>query len=564
MKKIKDFFYYPIQKEFPHFCTFLFLILFSNVLFFGCSIENKYFKFIKESPVLTLSLAVCFSYLMVAILSIIRYMRHPFLTKIFLIANYIFLLILTLFESVTTLIFGKPICADIFETFFTTNSKETAEFIDTYINQLPLPLAAFFTILLLALMLRLFIQKILQKHQVSYYIATIFFIMMIPALINSTDNIILYLKIGKVKRNCYKNVNITRLAGSFYTLKKLSDETRDFELRSHPEKIQYISSDIQCSNIVVIIGEAFSKYHSSLYSYPKKTNPKLNELRHHNNLYTYNDVISPYDFTSSVLKAIYNINKHDSGNILPPFPSILRGAGYKTYYLDNQKDFMYQERFQPIWSNMYDIRNPNKFEYDKDLIDTIDIQKSESSLYVIKLDGQHITYAKRYTKDFSNFTPEDYPKANNRQQAEILAHYDNATLYNDSVIYDTIQKFADLEAVVIYFSDHGEEIYDYRNYVGHGGLSENSKEIKYLIEIPFMIWFSDTYKENHPDKAEQIKNAVDRPYITSDLTHLIMDISGVKAKGYDPTRSVINDQFDSSHNRIIIGYINYDLWKAQH
>lgn len=215
--------------------------------------------------------------------------------------------------------------------------------------------------------------------------------------------------------------------------------------------------------------------------------------------------------------------------------------------------------YQIIWDNMYDTRNENKIHDDMDLINIMDINKSEPSLYVIKLEGQHYTYANRYPESFARFKKDDYPEVSNSQHAETIAQYDNATLYNDFVIYNVIQKFLDKEAVVLYFSDHGEEIYDYRNFMGHGvGMLEKSKHIKYQIEIPFMIWVSDLYKENHPDTVEQIKNAVDRPYNTGDLVHLIMDISGVKAEGYDPTRSVINDQFDSTRDRIVHGFINYD------
>lgn len=331
----------------------------------------------------------------------------------------------------------------------------------------------------------------------------------------------------------------------------------DFKLRSRPETIQYVSKEIQCSNIVVIIGESYSKYHSSLYSYPKTTNPKLGELAQ-SNLYVYNDVISLYDETSAVLKSIYTIMKYKNGKITPPpFPSVLRGAGYKTHLFD-QRDIWNGEGDKVIWENMYDTRSPTKFPDDMDLINSIDISKTEPSLYVIKLQGQHYTYANRYPESYAHFKKEDYPDVSDKQHAEIMAHYDNATLYNDYVVYSVIRKFMDLEAVVLYFSDHGEEIYDYRNFMGHGGISEKTKEIKYQIEIPFMIWVSDRYKENHPHEVEQIRNAVNRPYNTGDLTYLIMDLSGVKAVGYDPTRSVINDQFDSTHDRIVLGFINYD------
>ena len=41
-----------------------------------------------------------------------------------------------------------------------------------------------------------------------------------------------------------------------------------------------------------------------------------------------------------------------------------------------------------------------------------------------------------------------------------MAHYDNATRWNDEVINRILRNFANEDAVVVYFSDHGEEVYD--------------------------------------------------------------------------------------------------------
>ena len=181
----------------------------------------------------------------------------------------------------------------------------------------------------------------------------------------------------------------------------------DFKLRSRPETVQYLSKEIQCSNVVVIIGESFSKYHSSLYSYPKATNLKLGELAQ-SNLYVYNDVISLYDETSSVLKSIYTIIKYKNGMITPPpFLSVLRGAGY----LEWGKNSV-------IWKNMYDTRNQSKFPDDMDLINTIDVSKTEPSLYVVRLLGQHFVYANRYPESYAYFKKDDYPEVSNKQHAE--------------------------------------------------------------------------------------------------------------------------------------------------
>lgn len=552
MGKIITGFCAPIQREFPHFCALLFLILFSNSLFFIRPEKIHIFNFVKECLVVSPSFAVLFVYSILLLLGFIRRSKHPLYPKIFLISSYALFLILILFESFTVFVFGKHIRIDVLEVMSNTNNEETGEFIDTYLSQLPLPLIVF----LVALILGLFIWKGIQKYKVPDKLAFAFAIAMIPALGVLAINANYYARTGTVKGS-YRSTSVTRLIGACVLLKKSQHQMDDFKLRSRPETIQYVSKEIQCSNIVVIIGESYSKYHSSLYSYPKTTNPKLGELAQ-SNLYVYNDVISLYDETSAVLKSIYTIMKYKNGKITPPpFPSVLRGAGYKTHLFD-QRDIWNGEGDKVIWENMYDTRSPTKFPDDMDLINSIDISKTEPSLYVIKLQGQHYTYANRYPESYAHFKKEDYPDVSDKQHAEIMAHYDNATLYNDYVVYSVIRKFMDLEAVVLYFSDHGEEIYDYRNFMGHGGISEKTKEIKYQIEIPFMIWVSDRYKENHPHEVEQIRNAVNRPYNTGDLTYLIMDLSGVKAVGYDPTRSVINDQFDSTHDRIVLGFINYD------
>ena len=61
-----------------------------------------------------------------------------------------------------------------------------------------------------------------------------------------------------------------------------------------------------------------------------------------------------------------------------------------------------------------------------------------------------------------------------------------------NVVNEIINKFKDENAAVIYFSNHGEEIYEERDYMGHGG---TTPYLKYQVEIPFMIWMSQSYKD---------------------------------------------------------------------
>lgn len=76
-----------------------------------------------------------------------------------------------------------------------------------------------------------------------------------------------------------------------------------------------------------------------------------------------------------------------------------------------------------------------------------------------------------------------------RKKKKEIADYDNATRYNDYVLMQIINRFRNQNTVLLYFSDHGEEVYDYRDHKGRD-LSSNTisyNYLKYQHEIPFMI-----------------------------------------------------------------------------
>ena len=67
-------------------------------------------------------------------------------------------------------------------------------------------------------------------------------------------------------------------------------------------------------------------------------------------------------------------------------------------------------------------------------------------------------------------------------------------LYNDYVIYSKIQQFKDKDAIVIYLSDHGEELFETnKDFFGHGVTS--NPEI--VLNVPFMIHITSIFKELH-------------------------------------------------------------------
>ena len=101
---------------------------------------------------------------------------------------------------------------------------------------------------------------------------------------------------------------------------------------------------------------------------------------------------------------------------------------------------------------------------------------------------------------------------------------------------------------MIYFSDHGEEVYDdpERNYFGHDEIRGST----YMIEVPFVFWMSDAFKHDYPQLVQRIEGAADRPYMTDDLIHTLLDILDISTPEYQPSLSLINKEFNASRKRI--------------
>jgi heptose-I-phosphate ethanolaminephosphotransferase len=178
--------------------------------------------------------------------------------------------------------------------------------------------------------------------------------------------------------------------------------------------------------------------------------------------------------------------------------------------------------------------------------------------------GSHIEYRARYPKTQARFTPQMYnrPELNARQK-QILSQYDNSLLYNDSIVAAVTQMFADKDAVVIYMPDHGEEIFDSKPYV-NGRL--HGANIDYRLacnemEIPFWIWGSPQYRENHPYGWLAIQNARNRPMMTDALPHLLMYLGGISTPLYREELNVISPEYDEKRPRILKNEVDYNTLK---
>lgn len=364
-----------------------------------------------------------------------------------------------------------------------------------------------------------------------------------------------------------------RLAHSAHFLSIARQETENLILKLQTFKVD--SCAATCPNIVVVIGESYNKHHASLYGYALETTPLLSTMAQNGSLMVFTDVISPWNVTSHCFKSF--LSTHSAGTpgtwadgIL--IPTIFRRAGYKVAFATNQfyksaaqgsidfngSFFLNDERMDTL---CFDFRNPFRSRSEAEITHLLKrYQPALNNLYLIHLYGQHMEYERRYPMSHKIFTKEHIQRPDlTEQQREIVAHYDNATRYNDEVVTRIFSYFKDQDAIVIYFSDHGEEVYDgdSRMYGRNHTPTPTAAILHAEYDVPFMIWTTKTFRQQRPELVRRIKAAVDRPFSHDDLPHVLMGLAGIATSHYDPTRDLLSDRFQP-HTRWVKQTVDYD------
>jgi heptose-I-phosphate ethanolaminephosphotransferase len=336
--------------------------------------------------------------------------------------------------------------------------------------------------------------------------------------------------------------------------------------------------------ILLLIGESYNKYHSPLYdSKARQTTPNLCRLHEQNNLIIYDDAISPYNVTSKTFRHMFSTYYPGCGRQWVDctlFPAVFRKAGYRVWFVtnqfageDNNKDhhghaggtiFNQAELRKLQFSDM----NTEATRHDMELLEQLpdaDTLAAQPSLLIFHMIGQHEDYRERYPAEYDYFTADSinnpYTDARGRQ---IVAEYDNATLYNDAVVGALLEKYSNQDVVAIYFADHGEEIYDWRNSCYRTNSDMMTPEIaQYQYEIPLLFYVSDTYKMNHPELIEEIQNSRHKPFIATLLPFMLFHLAGIDHADYNPSLDILSPLYDESRPRIIRDDVYYDEIKQK-
>ena len=340
-----------------------------------------------------------------------------------------------------------------------------------------------------------------------------------------------------------------------------------------------VTSAADTMDLVLVIGESYNKRRSSLYGYQLDTSPLMRAERDKGLLTVFTDAISPYNLTSVSIKNMLSLNSLSRGqqwHQYPIWPAVMHRAGWQVDLWDNQRSYGPSEihsvslmsfLFAPdMVKHVYHHVNDEAFDHDGELIEDYYRKSAPTgrNLVIFHLMGQHSNYELRYphTADWEVWTTADLPAAAapymDESRRQVMLHYARATRYNDHVLASILDHYRDRNAVVVMLSDHGEEVYDYRDFIVRDhDPNKTALMVRYENDIPLLVWCSPVYKSRHPGRAAAIAAASSRRFMSDSLGQLMLWLGQVTSPWNDSTLNVVSPAY-SPGRRLIYDGIDYD------
>ncbi|WQV20896.1 phosphoethanolamine transferase [Helicobacter pylori] len=463
-------------------------------------------------------------------------------------------IIFSVAEIFTLFMFKMPFSKGLIDTLLATNSSETMAFIKSYKNYL-----FYYALILIALLITI---KIIRfRALVPGVIAGVLGLSVLT--IGSVRNIKPLTNNDAILKRSLFSLSLAR--GFYSAYLSLTDRQQAIKFYSFLNNLylpsDYLSSTGDVPNVVLVIGESASRNFMQLYGYSVPNNPLLSQLanereRESSNLFVFSDTISKEAHTSDVFESLLNYSDAETNKPWYHYHNmidIFKRSHYETFWLEKQ---IVDE--WGITQNLVSNRSKNRYyilgnygAYDEELVKfyskNVQPQLKSKNFIVFHLIGSHSWYADRFPKSFAKFKPSDLSfsnlRASNDRDKQIVADYVNSLYYNDFVLNGIFNLFKDKDAIVFYLSDHAQDVFESGPTYGHSCSKAG-------LEIPFMIYVSDIFKEKHPEKVELIKNALNKPFMSDDLIHSLLPLVGIHTKDEVESKNLFSPQFDAQRKRI--------------
>ncbi len=300
--------------------------------------------------------------------------------------------------------------------------------------------------------------------------------------------------------------------------------------------------------LVVVVGETVRAANWGLNGYDRQTTPQLAQR----DVINYTNVSSCGTSTAVSVPCMFSplghedydesyIDSHES------LLDVLQHAGVNVLWLDNQsgcKGVCAGVASDSIGADDYPVLCQDERCLDGALAKELErrVARSQGDTVIVlhELGNHGPSYYRRYPQAFRHFTPTcDSGDLSQCSQQQIVNSYDNAILYNDSVLSEIIdflaqqQRFA---ASMVYLSDHGESLGEHGLYL-HG--------LPYAIapdeqtRVPMFWWLSKAMQQRSGIETDCLASHTEQPHSQANLFHSALGIMGVTTQIYRPKFDII-------------------------
>ena len=310
---------------------------------------------------------------------------------------------------------------------------------------------------------------------------------------------------------------------------------------------------------IFAIGESLRYNNVSLNKkYHRSTTPRL-EARE-NNIMIFDDYYSQACLTMFSVPQLVTRATPDNfelnyaeRSIIEPF----RECGFKVFTMVCNNLLSYEKYLSDGVDSLIIVPNVVKdgeiLSGDKTMIHIVDslAQEHHKLFIMMQFMGNH-SFFTNYEKEFEIYNP----NSNNcsadmiRDSLMLINAYDNSILYTDYILSSIIDQInrPNTVSAFMFVSDHGEEIK--KGGGGHGG---NCAPIVDEYHVPFIFWWSDSYKDLYADKIAYAQSHKQAKLNGDNIYYTLCDLADIQlAEQYShPSWSVLSPTFEE-HERLIL------------
>ncbi|MDR9498555.1 MAG: phosphoethanolamine transferase [Hydrogenovibrio sp.] len=323
---------------------------------------------------------------------------------------------------------------------------------------------------------------------------------------------------------------------------------------------------------VVVIGESMNRHHLQLYGYPRGTTPNLSERA--SQMHVFQDGVATFAQTTPSLsvaltQADLTNGLHRSEAI--SLMGIAKKAGFKTWWISNQQPMRVPTAPMAGLADVsafisHDYAGVQNRRYDGFMLPYIKQALADPAAHkviFVHLMGSHLQYSNRYPEDYPHAFEgvegiQAYRPANELSfiERDYINEYDTSIHYTDKVLGELLDQADKLKepVAVSFFADHGEEIYDVRDFKGHApdAVTHN------MVDIPFLLWRNDAYRSTFAQTDKKLESMQNQPFFLQDYFHFAQCFMNIDSSLLNFEKSMCEPARYTPSKRMVYG-LDYDV-----